>query len=185
MVSIFLVFFWIQLLQKMVYKCSTCGSTVVYHHCRPLVLGIPRQTVTATRVDTQSQHAPQTTTVPNDASILASPCSQPACDVAGCKHSMANVRRGLRWSTKYNCVVWADGDNLCKECYTKLRDRLKDYVPLPPGKPGAFRVAQARKRKRVPREDAVTLLWCRGRLIDAEKFAHSGVSSVSMRTLRL
>ena len=105
------------------------------------------------------------------------------CDVVNCTRAVDRVRRGLRWDNARNATTWVHGDKLCEPCYVELRDMLKEYIPVPPGKPGGYLIAQARKKKRVPKNCAISLLWCHGRLIEARRVLEHGNATVRVSDL--
>lgn len=53
------------------------------------------------------------------------------------------------------------------ECYTKMRDAIIEYIPAPPQKPGGYLVVRTRQQVTVPRDQAITIAWCHGRLLRA------------------
>lgn len=151
------------------YQCTTCGSLQVYHHCVAAVA-----TAVANR--------------PIVRAVLCNPL--PPADQRDCNEEAElapltpNVAEQKTKHTCYNChdaphVVARRGihdgrvhDRLCQPCYETLIDQLSEYIPAPSksaplNKPGGMLIRQWSKRSRLRKEHAITVLYCKGELIQA------------------
>ena len=171
------------------YTCRDCGSTSVYHRCCPRVVA-QQTTAVVLAVPVQQlsySHQANAPTPPPPASMAPQlndkTSNHQVCDVVNCTNAVDRARRGLRWNNAQNKTTWVRGDNLCAACFAELRDLLAEYIPVPPGKPGGYLIAQARKTKRVPKDRAISLLWCHGRLIEARRVLERGHASVCVSDL--
>ena len=178
----------------MPYCCKTCGSLVVYHHCRPnWTLCAPSPAVACT--PTEPAGVAAVSVAATDSSVTAETpaaapqragqpsekhCDSPvvafkACDVPGCCRVAAKYKNGRRWGKHGTFAV--RGDHVCLECYERLTTIVEDNIPRPPGWPAGYYVARLRDRRTVDKETAVTLLWCYGKLIKAAELKSSARAS--------
>lgn len=172
----------------MPYRCKTCGSLQVYHHCI-VVHPLAAAPTSEVKQDLPVATPPKPSSKPSDALVnnvhVAEspllPCSSPLCDNK-CGQRAEKTLRGLR--RRNGRTVRVNGDSLCMQCYEQLKDVVKDHIPCPPGWPGGYYVARMHSHKKVKPDVAITLLWCHGRLLRAAKLKEKGrVSDVEVSTL--
>lgn len=175
----------------MPYRCKTCGSLQVYHHCvvlHPLAAASPANENVVTPPlppppPPSTQLSPPITNVVVDVAKPEPLPFSPLCDnQCGCE--VEKTLRGLR--RKNGMTVRVDGDSLCMPCYEQLKDVVEEHIPCPPGWPAGYYVARLHGHKKVSPAVAITLLWCRGWLIKAARLKSKGrVRKVEVSSLCL
>lgn len=158
----------------MPYRCKTCGSLQVYHHCvvrHPLTDAsakgsLPPPAPPPPRAPPPSAPAviiapPQPVNVPVEAAVEA---AKPLCDNS-CGCAAEKTLNGLR--RRGDRTVRVKGDRLCIKCYEELKDVIQEHIPCPPGWPPGYYVARLHARTKVSPDVAITLLWCHGNLVKA------------------
>ena len=163
----------------MPYKCKTCGSLEVYHHCivrRPdAAVRKPSATI---KVAVTAQ-PPRVVEQPPLQPLLPAPaapaptCKLPIikCGSGDCPNEATKTMHGLRYID--GRMERVKGDRLCLSCYEELKNVVTDHIPCPPGWPSGYYVARLRTRKHIDSATAVTLLWCHGRLVRAAALKRS------------
>ncbi len=149
------------------YQCTICGSLQVYHHClptvptavagRPVVVAVLCSQTTSTTDNTDTT-CEQTVTLDVAAQTKQLLCHY--CKIA--PHAVA--RRGVHDGRIHN--------RLCQSCYETLIDAVSDCIPAPGkspplNKPGGMLMRRWSKQSRMRKEQAVTILYCKGELIQA------------------
>lgn len=161
------------------YQCTTCGSREVYHHCRRVVCAQPRMPVAwAVPMDDEPLASNSSPTPP------PTPPTSQVSNVQQCHHCQdapaTMARRGIHDGRVH--------DRLCRPCFDDLLDAIREYIPAPGkpaplNKPGGMLMARWAKLRRIPREHAVTVLYCRGELIRARAMSEKGPKFVGFDRL--
>lgn len=146
------------------YRCRSCGSTQVYHHCS----GTQARTIGVPIAKTPVLISKPTTVVFStiDANVeegIGEDVEQPPvelCDV--CDRPRDRQLRGFRWLN--GKVTPVPGDSLCNACYCEVLDEIEEYIPHPGrSKPVCQLVGLAKDQKTFVIERAITMAWCFGR----------------------
>jgi hypothetical protein len=106
---------------------------------------------------------------------------EPSCVRCG-THGAENVK-GMKWCYATQQRISVLGDCLCRACRRQLCDELVEFIPMPPGKPGAYLIVRSRYLKRVCRRDGITLLWLSGHYLAASALKRSSVKTVCRRNI--
>jgi hypothetical protein len=156
------------------YQCTICGSLQVYHHCRLPVCERPTLPTLPIAVAVPVDSLPLAPDPPSLSDVSMPPpyTSKQKQLCQSCNavpHTVA--RRGIH-----------DGrihDRLCKECFDELVDSIREHIPAPGKvaplhKPGRMLMARWLQLRRIPRQYAVTVLYCKGELVRAHAMNKSG-----------
>ena len=166
----------------MPYKCKRCGSLIVRHACRTTMttpfINISKCVMQSSIPSSANVHTPSFNPgVASAANVNIQPPSYETLKektrlrdrCVECGIDDATTTKGLELCKTTNRIIRRKGDLLCEHCRSTLNDKLREYIPKPPERPGGYLIMRSRHKTRISHKDAVTLLWLAGDRVAAYK----------------
>ena len=165
------------------YRCKTCGSDQVYHHCvAPRINLATIQKVRKAAVVMAKPVQPVVVPPPQSVQPMKEVNVLTTCQLDGCNNEAKAAISGVKWIN--GKVMRIQGDRLCAPCYDRLYETVAAYYPRPGySKPKGQLVARYRDMKTLEKEAAITLACCFGHLERASSLMDSPSTRVPVASI--